>query len=171
MRGRVSEVDAVVSRLDHDGGAGWPLVMRARRLVHQRFRFYSCLSWWESPATALARGRGYCAQYNGALYEVLRRSGVECRLVHAFRVRLRDDPSWRIGHVWVRVRVDGESRDACAGSAGDPIRFEPVTRVRPFGTGMRLLTVVGMAPIVAVAVTRSALTRQPRPTWLHHPLD
>jgi len=156
------------------GLSGWPLVDAARQVVHDRFRSYSCLSWWESPATAFARRRGYCVQYNGALAAVLRGQGLDCRLVHAFRVRDLDDPSWRMGHVWVQVRHDGEVRDVCAGIAPTEARgvgFEPITPVRGFGRGMQVLTTVGMAPLVAGSLARSALTRRPRASWLHHPWD
>lgn len=133
----------------------------------------SCLSWWESPATAFARRRGYCAQYNGALAGVLHEVGVDCRLVHAFRVHVLDDPSWQMGHVWVQVRVDGEVRDVCAGTTNTDqgVGFEAVTPVHGFGHGMRMLTPVGMAPLVAGSLARSTLTRSPRAEWLHHPWD
>lgn len=145
----------------------------ARQVVHDRFLFYRCLSWWESPATAFRRGRGYCVQYNGALAAVLQDLDVDCRLVHAFRVRVLDDASWRMGHVWVQVRVDGEVLDVCAGTTPTDHRvgFEPVTRVHGFGPAMQLLTTVGMAPLVAGSLARSALTRSPRAQWLHHPWD
>lgn len=45
---------------------GWPLVERAQQAVHQQFWNYCCLYWWESPATAFTRRRGYCVQYNTA---------------------------------------------------------------------------------------------------------
>lgn len=120
------------------------------------------------------RERGYCAQYNGALADVLRHLGFDCRLVHAFRVRMLGDPSWRMGHVWVRVRIGGEFRDVCAGTPGTgagAVGFVPLTRVWGFGRAMRGLTTVGMAPIVAASLVRSAVTGTPRATWLHHPLD
>lgn len=154
------------------GLSGWPLVAAVQRLVHERFRFYSCLSWWESPATAFGRGRGYCAQYNGALAGMLGGLGFDCQLVHAFRVRMLDDPSWRMGHVWVRVRFDGEVRDVCAGSRAAEslvVRFQPITRVWAFGRAMRFVTTLGMAPIVWGSLLRSAATGTPRASWLHHP--
>lgn len=171
--GESRDLDRAAAALGGLGLGGWPLVAAAQQAVHRQFRCYSCLSWWESPATAFSRGRGYCVQYNGALAEVLRALGFDCRLVHAFRVRMIDDPSWRMGHVWVRVRIDGEVRDVCAGTQAtqaSAARFEPLTRVWGFGRAMQALTTLGMAPIVATSLTRTAIKRTPRATWLHHPL-
>lgn len=174
MAERSGDLQEVVADLAQRGLAGWPLVDAARRLIHDRFLFYSCLTWWESPATAYRRRRGYCAQYNGALAEVLHALGVECRLVHSFRVRVFDDPSWRMGHVWVQARVDGEVRDVCAGTPPTlrgRVGFEPLTRVRGFGPVMRAVTAGGMAPLVGGSLVRSAVTRSPRAAWLHRPWD
>ncbi len=172
--GRAIPLEEAATRVSAFGLVGWPLVEHAQRLVHEQFREYSCLHWWESPAAAFSRRRGYCAQYNGALAEVLAELDIDCRLVHAFRVRLVDDPSWRMGHVWVQVRVEGEVRDVCAGSAWTregKARFEPLTPVRRFGRTMRLVTAIGMAPIVAGSLAWSVLTGKPRAAWLHHALE
>lgn len=151
---------------------GWRLVADAQRLVHDRFLDYSCLYWWESPAVAFDRRRGYCVQYNTALFQVLRKLGFDCVLVYSTRVRLVDDPGWRMGHVWVQVALDGQTRDVCASStsltAGSP-RFEPLTPVRRFSTGPRFLTVAGTAMAVVAALLRARLTRTVVPRWLHHP--
>lgn len=160
--------------LADSGASGWPLVAAAQRLVHERFRDYSCLYWWESPRVAFARRRGYCVQYNGALATLLDALEVECRLVHAFRVSVADDPAWRMGHVWVRARVDGRVRDVCAGRAANrpgAVGFVPVTAVRRFGRGMAALTTLGMGPVVGAALLRATVRRQPRPAWLHRPMD
>lgn len=164
-------LDSAAASLTQERLTGWPLVEGAQSLVHQRFGHYSCLYWWESPATAFRRRRGYCVQYNTALLGVLHRLGFDCALVNASRVRLAHDPDWRMGHVWVQVTIDGEVRDVCAGPATPDtgsVRFEALTPVRRFGEPMRLLTVVGTAMIVTAAVLKSAISRQPRPAWLHH---
>lgn len=166
-------LDAVAS-LRASGLTGWDLVERAQQTVHDRFSDYSCRYWWESPETAFGQRRGYCAQYNGTLASMLGLLGFRCRLVHAFRVSVRDDPSWRMGHVWVQVRHEGQVRDACAGQAANRpglVGFVPRTRVWPFGPGMRALTTLGMGPLVGFALVRSAVTRRPPPRWLHHPMD
>lgn len=174
LRGSERALDSAAATLSQERLTGWPLVEGAQSLVHERFQYYSCLYWWESPSTAFTRRRGFCVQYNTALQGVLHRLGFDCDLVHASRVRLAHDPDWRMGHVWVRVTIDGEVRDVCAGSSATDngsVRFEPLTPVRRFGVPMRLLTGVGTAMIVTTAVLRSAISRQPRPAWLHHPLD
>ena len=62
---------------------GWDLVDQASRLVHDRFTTYSVLHAWERPQTSFRRRRGFCAQYNGALAQILRRLGVDARMVYA----------------------------------------------------------------------------------------
>jgi transglutaminase-like putative cysteine protease len=169
-----SALAASASALADSGASGWPLVEAAQRLVHERFRHYSCLYWWESPRLAFERRRGYCVQYNGALAALLGAVGIECRQVHAFRVFVPDDPQWRMGHVWVRARVDGQVRDVCAGRAGNrpgAVGFVPTTAVRPFGRGMALLTALGLGPLVGAALLRATVRRGPRPAWLHRPMD
>lgn len=167
-------LDATVTALVDSTVHGWPLVEAAQRLVHRRFRVYSCLFWWESPSVAFERGRGYCVQYNGALMIVLRALGIECRLVHASRVTLAGDPGWRMGHVWVQARLDGVTRDVCAGRAANrpgTVDFQPVTTVRPFGLGMRAAAGLGTGALVGAALLRSAVFREPRPDWIHRPMD
>ena len=165
-------LDTVAANLRQLQVDGWPLVETTQDLVHQRFLDYSCLYWWESPAVAFERRRGYCIQYNTALYEVLCRLGIDCMLVYAARVRLANDPIWRMGHVWVQVAIDGEVRDVCAGSssldANSP-RFEPLTPVRRLGAGLKSLTVVGTAMAVVAASLSAGITHSARPRWLHHP--
>ncbi|MBI4900594.1 MAG: hypothetical protein HY829_08980 [Actinobacteria bacterium] len=147
---------------------------RAQRAVHERFRDYSCLYWWESAATAFLRRRGYCVQYNTALQLLLEKLDINSCLVHAYRVRLANDPSWRMGHVWLKVTIDGHTRDVCAGSAsldGVSSRFTPTTPVRGFGPAMRSLTNLGTAGAVLAARVGATIGRKPQPRWLHHPLD
>lgn len=56
------------------------------------------------------------AQYNAALAAILRELGLHARLVHAVRVRLKDQPDWTLGHTWVQVLPAGEAAAArCRG--------------------------------------------------------
>jgi hypothetical protein len=89
-------LDSAVASLRQEHLSGWPLVERAQQAVHQQFWNYS---------------------YNTALQVLLHKLGIDSVLVHASRVRLADDPTWRMGHVWVQVTINGEVRDGCAGSA------------------------------------------------------
>ncbi len=167
-------LDSVAASMRQEDLSGWPLAERAQQAVHQQFRDYSCLYWWESPATAFTRRRGYCVQYNTALQLLLDKLGIVSSLVHASHVRLVTDPTWRMGHVWVRVAIDGDIRDVCAGSASlnaASSRFEPLTPVRRFGPAMRLLTTIGTACAVMAAQLCSTISRKPQARWLHHPLD
>ncbi|WP_224248144.1 transglutaminase-like domain-containing protein [Hyalangium gracile] len=131
MGGIVTLEDAVAA-CERTGLRGWELVAYAQRLVARKFTAYSLRNPWDTPARAFERGMGFCLQYNPALQQLLRRLGVEARLVHAFRVRDVDNPRWKWGHAWLKVRVGGEERDVCAGHPDNTpghTRFEPVTPV------------------------------------------
>lgn len=154
-----------------EGPRGTALVERARQLVAARFAEYSVLHPWESPATAYRRGRGYCLQYNGLLYQVLRELGVDCRFVSAARVRVHNDPSWRGGHAWVRVRRDGVILDVCAHLGTDGpgrVRFTPLTRVSEVRPPRSTSAVVGMLALGAALRARQGLGGGV-PAWAHHP--
>lgn len=148
---------------------GWALVEFARQLVGRRFVEYSWATPWERPATAFRHGRGYCAQYNVALRDLLRELGIEADAVFAARVRLGDTPWWRTGHVWLRVRVDGRTRDVCARHCDGPgdIRFIPVTEVHPFGCRTQINAAIWATIALAALRWRAIITRQPLPEWVH----
>ena len=153
---------------------GWNLVDHAMRLVSAQFSTYSVLHPWESPEAAFRRGRGFCTQYNGALAIILLELKLQAWLVYAPRVRFDDQPDWALGHKWVRVRIDGDVRDACARSlhnAAGRVHFEPTDRVRRLNRSTRFITTTGSFCTAMADIVRARLHGRPRPEWVEHPRD
>jgi len=160
-----------VSVCQASGAAGWDLVDQASRVVQERFTTYSVLHVWERPETAFGRRRGYCAQYNGALAQILRRLGFDAWMVYAARVRFDDNPEWSLGHAWVRVRLDGDVRDVCARSASNrpgSVGFVCLGRVRRLGLVARVAAGGGTAAAAFAAVLLARFRGQGRPRWVEH---
>lgn len=95
--------------------------------------------------------RGRCTQSNLAIKEILDYLGVETKAVFSLRVHVDDNPAWTMGHTWLRVTIDGETRGVCASRADirpDQVNFVPLAPVWP-GNRFTLL-----------------LTRRPLPGWM-----
>lgn len=165
----VRVLDDAVRVCRETGLTGWDLVAYAQQLVHRKFTRYSILSLWESPGWAFKNSRGYCNQYNSALWRLLTDLGFDAERVFATRVRQDVNPWWRMGHMWVRVTIDGRSLDVCAGLADNrpgQVAFVPVTEVLPFGPWTYWNTTNGMVLFTVAAVWRSLLTGRPLPRWM-----
>jgi hypothetical protein len=146
--------------------AGWALVEYAQRLVYARFDWYSTVNVWDTPVRAFSHGMGYCSQYNLALKAILDRLGVQAEAVSALRVRYAD-LDWRLGHTWLKVTVDGETRAVCAGRAmhrPGSVTFTPETRLL-HGTPVVMLLHLGMIPFSGFLEWKALLTRTPPPEW------
>jgi hypothetical protein len=138
------------------GLMGWALVAFAQQLVACRMS-YSYFNSFDSPEVAFEKGVGYCWQQAGALNQILLKLGFDSRLVHAFRNRFpdahRDGVTIHIGvsgHVWCRVRWDGEEKDVCPGNAENVpgrLHFTPLGRVYNFRGPIVLLSYLGSAAI------------------------
>jgi hypothetical protein len=153
------------------GLGGWELVTYTQRLVHRKFAFYSCRNLWDTPAQAFRYGMGYCSQYNLALKQLLDRLDIETQAVTAFKVRVRDNPEWAMGHTWLRVQVHGEVRDVCAGHADNlpgRVNFTPMALVLPAGGVLLFLLHLGMILFCGFLEWRALLTRRPLPGWMFH---
>jgi transglutaminase-like putative cysteine protease len=149
---------------------GWELVDFATGLVHDKFTVYSCRNLWDTPALAFKYGMGYCTQYNLALGQLLRRLGFEVQPVFALRIESYRRPEWRMGHTWLRVTVDGETRDVCAGGAENKagaVDFRPLTPVYNGYPPVLVLTHLGLIWYAGVLEWRSVLKRQPLPSWMY----
>ncbi|WP_026928254.1 hypothetical protein [Granulicoccus phenolivorans] len=169
----VRTIEDAVTESRGSGLSGWALVDHVQQLTHRKFASYSILTPWESPAVAFRNSRGNPNQYNGALNEILNRLGLQTELVFASRVRSQNRPWWRVGHVWVRVRIDRVTRDVDAGTVdggAGKVDFVPLTQVRRFRRLTYLNTSVVWSLLAAYQVWRSILLRQPLPAWTHHPL-
>ncbi len=157
----IATLEDAVAACKRTGLRGWELVAYAQRLVARKFTHYSLRNPWDTPARAFERGMGFCQQYNPALQQILRRLGVEARQVHAFRVRDLDNPRWKWGHAWLKVRIGGEERDVCAGHPDNTPghnRFEPVTPVHELSPLMAALSHFGSGLFGGFLEWRTLLT-------------
>lgn len=148
---------------------GWELVDFATRLVHDKFRIYSCRNLWDPPRLAFKYGMGYCTQYNLALAELLRRLGFAVQPVFALKIESTSHPDWRMGHTWLRVTADSETRDVCAGNADNTagaVDFRPLTSIYPGYPPVLLASHLGLIWYAGVLEWRALLTGRPGPAWM-----
>lgn len=148
---------------------GWDLVAYAQQLTARKFSTYSCRNLWDTPRRAFAHGMGYCTQYNLALKALLDGLDIDSRAVYAAKVQVLDDPSWQMGHTWLKVRVDGEVRDVCAGRVGNRpgrVSFVPVSPVRQGTPLMLVLTHLGIIFYCGLLEWGALLSRRPPPAWM-----
>jgi hypothetical protein len=133
---------------------GWELVTFVQQLAARKFA-YSRRNPWDGPARAFARGMGYCQQQALALDAIYRRLGIASRPVYAMRCHFPPEevhgipePAGVSGHVWLRVRVDGEERDVCCGDARNTpgtVHFAVLSPVRELYPWLRPITHLGSA--------------------------
>lgn len=165
----ITTIDEAVAACRRSGLSDWELVAFAQRLVYRKFTYYSCRNLWDTPAGAFRRGMGYCTQYNLALQRMLHRLGLEARAVFSLRVAVADDPTWTMGHTWLRVRIAGEERDVCAGHAANRpgrVNFTPRAPVWPGHEAVLACTHLGMICFAGLLEWRALLTRKPLPPWM-----
>jgi hypothetical protein len=162
-------LDDAVLACRSSGLEGWDRVAYAQALVYHKFVFYSARNLWDAPAQAFLYGMGYCTQYNLALAQLLDRLGVHSQAVFCLQVRVDDLPDWRMGHTWLRVTIDGETRDVCAGRAENlpgSVGFTPLRRVWPGHPAVLFLTHLGMIGFCGFLQWRALLRGQPEPAWM-----
>lgn len=152
------------------GLEGWELVTFAQRLTARKFAIYSTLNLWDTPSRAFTHGLGYCTQYNLALREILQQLGFQTEIAFALKVRIFDNEAWHMGHTWLRVTVDGEARDVCAGRLeNEPgqVHFVPLSRVHRGGPFTLFLTHLGLIGFMGVLEWQALLTGAAPPVWAY----
>jgi len=136
-------------QLRRTGQSGMALVEAARALVAGRMAYCRRNSFDLAPR-AFERGYGYCQQQSFALAGLLTRLGIEAWPVQAVRNRFPDGKVG--GHVWVRVRLGGETHDIDT-LYYDPDRgalnFEPLAPVTGLSPLFRLLAGWGSTAVNA----------------------
>lgn len=135
---------------------GWELVEYAQKLVASHMQ-YSYFNSFDMPDKAFEKGTGYCWQQAGALNMILRGLGFDSRLVHAVKNRfpdvVREGVTIHIGisgHVWCRVRIDGEEKEVCPGritNSPGVMHFEPLSAIRNFKGPIWIVSYLGSAAI------------------------
>jgi hypothetical protein len=149
---------------------GWALVTYAQQLVSQKFAVYTTLNLWDSPDHAFVVGMGYCTQYNLALKHLLSHLGFSTQAVFSLKVQVANNPDWMMGHTWLRVTIDGETRDVCAGELDNRpgnVNFRPISPVLPGHPILLFLTHLGMIPFVGVLEWGALLVGRPSPDWTY----
>ncbi|OHD54809.1 MAG: hypothetical protein A2Y33_02240 [Spirochaetes bacterium GWF1_51_8] len=136
----VTTLDDAASMCRASGLTGWELVEYARALVSRKMS-YSYRNPYDLPARAFERGLGYCWHKGWALYELLTRLGFRVQAVQAVKVMFPagDIEGVRreggmLGHMWVRVGIDGMTLDCDPGrediETGE-LFCEPISPVVP----------------------------------------
>lgn len=163
-------IDDAIAACRGTGLRGWALVSFAQRLVRRKFAIYTTRNSWDSPERAFEHGMGYCTQYNLALKQILDGLGFETRAVFSLKVRDLADERWTMGHTWLRVTIDGEQRDVCAGELQNtPGRnqFVPLWPVLPAPGPVPLLTHLGVILLTSFVEWKAMLSGRPAPYWTY----
>jgi hypothetical protein len=168
----ITTLDDAVDACRRTGLQGWELVAYAQQLVARKFAIYSTRNLWDTPSRAFEYGLGYCTQYNLALKQLLDRLGFDTEAVFARKVRVLTNPDWTLGHTWLRVTLQGEVREVCAGYIeNEPghVNFEPVTPVHHGRTAILLLMHLGMLAFCGFVEWRALLSGKGDPGWTFPP--
>jgi hypothetical protein len=166
----VQNIRNAVIHCRQTGLAGWDLVAYAQRFVSQKFAVYTTLNLWDPPDRAFVVGMGYCTQYNLALKHLLDHLGFSTQAVFSLKVQVINNPDWVMGHTWLRVTIDGETHDVCAGELDNRpgrVNFRPVFPVLPGHLILLFLTHLSMIPFVGVLEWWALLTGRPSPDWTY----
>jgi hypothetical protein len=169
VTGVVNMKDAVnASR--QSGLQGWELVKFAQQLTARKFATYSTLNLWDPPGRAFIYGSGYCTQYNLALKRILERLGFETEAVFALKVRVFDNEEWTMGHTWLRVTLDGETRVVCAGrKENEPgkAHFAPLSKVFHGRPATLFLSHLGLILFMGFLEWKAWITGTEPPAWAY----
>jgi len=159
-------VDDAIRACRASGLSGWALVGFAQRFVHDHIA-YSLTNSLDLPAAALRKGCGYCWQQAGVLHRILSGLGFQSRMVYATKARFPrtiiqgvDVPPRTSGHVWCRVRLDGQELDVCPGDAANRpgvVHFAVQSPVR------RWNALISLATYPVSAATNARRRRSTRP--------
>ena len=133
------KVKEAVERCKQSGLAGIELIEYAQRLVCSNMQ-YSYSNSFDLPCKAFKKGYGYCWQQASVLNRILKKLGVESKLVYSTQnifpeklfngVVVKEHMS---GHVWCIVRCEGKEGDVCPGSIGNrfgKVHFKPISKIR-----------------------------------------
>ena len=166
----VVNINDAVRACRRSGLRGWELVTFAQQLTARKFATYSTLNLWDPPGRAFIYGTGYCTQYNLALKRILDRLGFETTAVFALRARVFDNEAWTMGHTWLRVTLDGDTRDVCAGREDNKpgkVHFMPLSTVHNGRPLTMLLTQLGLILFMGFLEWKALLTKTEPPAWAY----
>ena len=151
-RARSTSLDGVTSIADavtacrRTGLTGWDLIAYAQNLAARKFT-YSRRNPWDTPARAFERGLGYCQQQALALKQIYDQLGISAEPVFARQccfpasvIHGIVEPGRISAHTWLRVTVEGETRDVCSGRVTNRpgiVHFQVLSDVRPLSRWIR----------------------------------
>ena len=164
----VTTLDDAIRACRLTGLQGWDLVAYAQQLAARKFAVYSARNLWDTPARAFEYGLGYCTQYNLALKHILDRLGFDTEAVFASKIHVLTNPNWTMGHTWLRVNLNGEVREVCAGHIDNVpgrVHFAPVAPVHHGSTAILLLMHLGMMPFCGIVEWHALLSDRGDPGW------
>lgn len=170
--GEVKTIKDAVAACQKTGLQGWELVKFAQQLVSRKFAIYSTINLWDTPNRAFVYGMGYCTQYNLALKNILDSLGFTTKTVFSFKIRVDDDENWTMGHTWLRITINGEVQDVCAGRVtNEPgkVHFMPEWPVMVGHPITLFLTHFGMILFIGFLEWRALLTGNNPPAWTYVP--
>lgn len=154
--------------------SGWALVEYAQRLVSSHMT-YSYSNSLESPEEAFEKGRGYCWHQASALNMILNAMGIQSRLVHAVRNLVPAKvfegvsiPEHVSGHVWCRVKMDGEEKDVCPGHKDNRpgvIHFKPLSPVKEWNSSIAFFSYWGSAMVNAQRLRKINMKKKIKEKW------
>lgn len=150
--GSVVTIDDAVKYLRDSKKTDWELVKAAQNLVSQKME-YSRRNNWDTPERAFIRGMGYCQQQTDALFIILKKLGINSRVVMSLKCKF---PSGKIheyisppiisGHAWLKVKIDNEEKDVCPGDINNEpgkINFEILDEIRNYSGIPKILGHIG----------------------------
>lgn len=150
------KITEAVEQCKRSGLKGIELIEFAQRLVGSAMS-YSYSNSFDFPSKAFEKGRGYCWQQAGSLNRILKKMGLESRLVYASKNIIPEKVYGGIvvkehisGHVWCKVRYGGTEKDVCPGNGGNrfgKIHFKPVSKVRDWNPFVCFFSYLGSAYI------------------------
>ena len=166
----VANLRDAVETCRRSGLQGWDLVLYAQKLVTKKFAIYSTLNLWDPPGRAFIYGTGYCTQYNLALKHILDRLEFDTEAVFALKVRFFDNEEWTMGHTWLRVTIDGQTKNVCAGRESHQpgkVNFIPLSAVYRGWGPIMFLTHLGMVPFMGFLEWKALLIGTEPSAWTY----
>lgn len=150
----VTTIDDAIADVKQKDLASWALVEYSQKLVTDKMKFSLCNNF-DMPDRAFERGMGYSWQQSAALKEILDDFGIDSRLVHASEVKMPAETLYGvklgeriIGHIWLKVTINGTEKDVCPGNIENTpgvVHFTPVSEVSDFGDVTQVISFIGSA--------------------------
>ena len=148
------KIEEAVDQCRRSGLEGIELIEFAQKLVCSNMK-YSYSNSFDLPSKAFQKGYGYCWHQASALNRILKKLGLESKLVYSTQNIIPEKVYEGIvvkehvsGHVWCRVRYGGTEKDVCPGNRSNrfgKVHFKPVSQIRDWNMGACFFSYWGSA--------------------------